>query len=122
MIRLIPALVPTLLWLFCIIDVIRADEFRVRNLPKTAWILVVFFFPLVGGLAWLIAGRPEAGRPLTRQQGGAPGYPEYERSGRFAASNPEDDEAFLRQVRERAEAQRRAYEEQKRRKAAEDDS
>ena len=40
-------------------------------------------------------------------------YPEYDRPGRFAATNPDDDEAFLRQVRERAEQQTRAAREQR---------
>ena len=38
----------------------------------------------------------------------------YERRGRFAAADPEKDEEFLRKVRERAEAQRRAHELKKR--------
>jgi hypothetical protein len=36
-------------------------------------------------------------------------FPEYDRPGRFAATNPDDDEAFLAQVRARAEQQRREY-------------
>jgi hypothetical protein len=36
-----------------------------------------------------------------------PAYPEYDRPGRFAAGNPDDDEEFLRKCRERAEAQRK---------------
>ena len=42
-------------------------------------------------------------------------YPEYDRPGRFAATDPEADEAFLKKVRERAEEQRRKAREQKRR-------
>ena len=42
-------------------------------------------------------------------------YPEYDRPGRFAATDPADDERFLRQVRERAEEQRRLYRERQRR-------
>ncbi len=40
---------------------------------------------------------------------GHPSFPEYDRPGRAVAANPEDDEAFLRGLRERAEEQRRAY-------------
>jgi hypothetical protein len=42
-----------------------------------------------------------------------PRYPEYDRPGRFSATNPDDDEAFLRQVRQRAEQQTRAAREQR---------
>ena len=44
----------------------------------------------------------------------APEFPEYDRPGRAAAVNPEDDEDFLRKVRERAEDQRRRYRESQR--------
>jgi hypothetical protein len=43
-----------------------------------------------------------------------PRFLEYDRPGRFAARSADDDEAFLRQCRERAEAQRRAANEQRR--------
>ena len=43
-----------------------------------------------------------------------PEFPEYDRPGRAAAANPEDDEEFLRKVRERAEEQRRRYRESQR--------
>ena len=39
-----------------------------------------------------------------------PVFPEYDRPGRAAAVDPEKDEEFLRQVRERAEEQRKRYE------------
>jgi len=57
------------------------------------------------------------GMPLRelRSNTAARAYPEYDRPGRFAATNPEDDEVFLRQVRERAEEQRRQYREKQRR-------
>jgi len=114
MIRLLPAGIIFIFWLYCLIEVITSPEGSVRNLGKNLWLLIVFFFPLVGSIAWLIAGRPVADRPLTREQGAAPSFPEYERRGRFAAADPEKDEDFLRQVRERAEEQRRQYDAKKR--------
>jgi hypothetical protein len=107
------------LWIFCIIDVITTDEHRIRNLPKTLWLIIVLILPDIGSIAWLIAGHPwePKSAPPTRMQRA---YPEYDRPGRQEATNPEDDEAFLRQVRERAEAQRRkAAEERAAREARE---
>jgi hypothetical protein len=40
-------------------------------------------------------------------------YPEYDRPGRAVPANPDDDEQFLRGVRERAEEQRRRYDAQR---------
>ncbi|GAA4943519.1 hypothetical protein HD597_000942 [Nonomuraea thailandensis] len=95
-------LVTLVLWLYCLFDVITTPDVACRNLPKIGWVLIVLLFPLIGSVAWLVAGRPEravAARPSA--------YPEYDRPGRFAATNPDDDEEFLRRCRERAEEQRR---------------
>lgn len=119
MIRILPGVLVFALWVYCLVDVIGTRDDRVRNLPKIAWILIVLFFPLVGSIAWLIAGRPAKEAPLSREQGAAPGFSEYERRGRFAAADPEKDAEFLRQVRARAEEQRRAYEAKKKREREE---
>jgi hypothetical protein len=98
-------------WVYCLLDVIMAEEYRIRNLSKGTWIMIVLFTFEVGAIAWLVAGRPQSsprGLPYKGNNGRpAPQYPEYDRPGRFAAANPDDDDAFLRQVRERAEEQRR---------------
>ena len=104
------------LWVFCLVDAIGAQPSRVRNLPKVAWVLLILFFPFVGSIAWLVAGRPDDGRPRrSAHEREVPEYPEYDRPGRAAAADPAKDDEFLRQVRERAEAQRKAYEEKKKR-------
>lgn len=114
MIRFAPELVVMILWIYCIVDVISSPEGDIRNLGKGLWVIIVLFFPLVGSIAWLIAGRPVDVRPMTRAEGAAPSFPEYERRGRFAAADPEKDEEFLKQVRARAEEQRKRYEAQQR--------
>jgi hypothetical protein len=102
------------LWIFCIIDAISAREDTVRNLPKLAWIFIVLLFPFVGSFAWLVAGRPQsAERRLHPGERAQPAFPEYDRPGRAAAVDPDRDAEFLRQVRERAEEQRRAYREKR---------
>jgi hypothetical protein len=109
------------LWIFCIIDAIGAREDTVRNLPKLAWIFVVLLFPMVGSIAWLVAGRPQATeRRLHPGERAQPEFPEYDRPGRAAAVDPEQDAEFLRQVRERAEEQRRAYREKRARELEEE--
>jgi hypothetical protein len=105
-----------LLWVFCIFDAITSDAARVRNLPKLLWVVIVVVLVDIGSLLWLLAGRPrgEAGpKPVSRR--GVP--PEYDRPGRAAASSPDDDAAFLAQLKERAERQRAQAEEQARRRA-----
>lgn len=108
------------LWVYCLIDAIRSADGSIRNLPKLGWILIVLFFPLVGSVAWLVAGRPASSPRTSRFERPAPQYPEYDRPGRASATNPEADEAFLRKVRERAEEQRRAYREQQLRREREE--
>jgi hypothetical protein len=104
------------LWVFCLVDAIGSRAERVRNLPKVAWVVLVLFFPFVGSIAWLVVGRPEAaGARLASHERVQPDFPEYDRPGRAAAVDPEKDADFLRQIRERAEAQRTHYEEQRRR-------
>ena len=104
------------LWVFCLVDAIGSPADRIRNLPKAAWVVIVLLFPFVGSIAWLVAGRPVDGvarrSAYEREQ---PSFPEYDRPGRAAAVDPEKDEEFLRGVRERAEAQRKAYEERRKR-------
>lgn len=100
----------TALWVYCLFDVIMADEGRIRNLTKGTWIFIVLVTSIVGAVAWLVAGRPEGparSLPYKGNTGRPAPYPEYDRPGRFAATSPDDDEAFLRQVRERAEEQMR---------------
>lgn len=102
------------LWVYCLVDVLGSRDDQVRALPKLGWFVVVLLFPLAGSIVWLLAGRPRAAAsPGSAHQRPAPGYPEYDRPGRAAASTPEADEEFLRGVRERAEEQRRRYRERR---------
>ncbi|MGV8875751.1 MAG: PLD nuclease N-terminal domain-containing protein [Rhodococcus sp. (in: high G+C Gram-positive bacteria)] len=110
-----------LLWVFCLIDVITADDGGVRYLPKIVWVLLVVFLPLAGSLAWLFAGRPIGGGIWggpggSYQRASNSAFPEYEtRPGRQAAQNPQADDVFLRRCRERAEEQRHLERERRKR-------
>lgn len=115
MLRALPLLLVLALEVYCLIDAITADDARVRHLPKVAWLLLILLFPLVGCVAWLIAGRPQgAATASSRWERSAPSFPEYDRPGRAAGVTAESDEDFLRRVRERAEEQRRRAAEQRR--------
>jgi hypothetical protein len=115
-VELLVSVVTLALWIFCLVDVIGTSDSAIRNLPKVAWVLIVLLFPLAGSIAWLVAGRPTA-VPVGRSpyERAAPEFPEYDRPGRAAGTTTEADEEFLHRVRQRAEEQRRAYREQRRR-------
>jgi hypothetical protein len=97
--RGLPILIELGLLIFCLIDAIQTPESEVRNLPKWAWIVLILIIPLIGGIAWLVAGRParSPGSRVPWPSGQTAGYPEYERPARQLA--PDDDEAFLAQLR-----------------------
>ncbi|MEX2290762.1 MAG: PLDc N-terminal domain-containing protein [Mycobacteriales bacterium] len=108
------SLIALCLVVYCAINVITSPDDQVRNLPKLLWLLLVLLFPVVGGVAWLVAGRPQ-GPPRTLPYQSNTGIPpEYDRPGRATARSPDDDEAFLRRLRERAEEQRRKAEQERR--------
>ena len=96
MIRYLPFLLEMALLVYCLIDCIQTDV--PRNLSKTTWVFVIILLPIVGGVAWLVAGRPEhtprrqVPWPSTRTAG----FPEYERPRR---TSPDDDPEFLAGMR-----------------------
>jgi hypothetical protein len=83
-------------WLFCLFDVITADEALVRNLPKGVWILLVVFLFDIGGILWLVAGRPRQvraeGLPYKGNNGRIIAAPRRRLDGPIA---PDDDPDFL---------------------------
>lgn len=96
---------------WCLVEAISTSGHRIRNLPKVAWILVILFLPLVGSVAWLIGGRP------SNAAASAATTPGPDRATRADARNPAEEAAdFSTRIRERAEEQRRRYEQQKKNK------
>ena len=87
MIRLLPWLLTLAITIYAVVDCIQTEDSRVRNLPKLLWMLLILLFPLVGSVAWFIAGRPQ--RP--RAQGGRTHPPRPPRG-------PDDDPDFLRRL------------------------
>jgi hypothetical protein len=111
------------LLVYCVLNIITTPESEVRNLPKLLWLLLVVILPLVGGIAWLVAGRPQGPARSLPYKGNVGRVPaEYDRPGRATAYRPDDDESFLRGLHERAEQQRRQAEQERRRREGELDS
>lgn len=101
-----PVLFAFTVW--CAFDA-RASKVGARRLPRWAWILVILLLPPLGGIAWLVLGRPVKAHTYSASNDGTPW------SQRPARESGED---FQRRVRERAEVQRLQAEE-RRRKAEE---
>jgi phospholipase D-like protein len=94
--RGLPALIEIGLLIFCLIEVIQTPSDEVRGLGKGWWVLLIIFFPIVGGIAWLVAGRPQRRRDPNGWHMGS-GFPEYERT-RRAPRGPDDDPDFLSEM------------------------
>ena len=113
----------TLFWVYTVLEVITTDEARMRNLPKITWLFIVILLFDIGAVAWWVAGRPQGPARSLPYKGNAGIPPEYDRPGRATANSPDDDAAFLAQLRERAEEQRkRAAEQAKRLRDQEDEA
>ena len=48
------------LLLFSLLDIDRTPDDEARGLPQSGWFLVVVLVPILGALAWLLAGRPRS--------------------------------------------------------------
>jgi hypothetical protein len=53
------ALLLFLFWIWALFDCISTDSSLCRSLPKGVWLLLVIVLPDIGGIAWLLLGRPE---------------------------------------------------------------
>ena len=85
-----------------------------RNLPKALWVILIILVPVVGSIAWLVAGRTwpsQAGNPVPWRSTRTAGFPEYERPENHRASVSAIDDQLRRDQervdREHEEALRR---------------
>ena len=46
------------IWVWALLDVLSVEAGECRNLPKVAWLLIVFFLGPLGAVAWSLGGRP----------------------------------------------------------------
>ena len=92
MIRLLPWLLTIAVTVYAVVDCIQTDDAQVRGLPKPLWVLLILLFPVVGAIAWFIAGRPQRGAPGPGPSGrGSSHQPPPPRG-------PDDDPDFLRRL------------------------
>ena len=92
-------IIELVLLVYCLIDCIQTDSLLVRNLSKPFWVFVIIVVPIVGSIAWLVAGRPEQssrGRQVPWPSTQTAGFPEYERP---RTASPDDDSEFLAAMR-----------------------
>ena len=92
------------LMVYCLADMVRTDEERVRAFPKSLWVVIVIFVPLAGSIVWLTAAKEPLPPSSFGPRPGAVRRP----------IAPDDDPAFLGKLdREREQEERiRALEEQ----------
>ncbi len=60
---LLAAIAAVVFEVFVLVFVSSADRTAVRNLPKWVWLVLCVVFPVLGGIAYLIYGRPMLGEP-----------------------------------------------------------
>ncbi|MEU5550691.1 PLD nuclease N-terminal domain-containing protein [Micromonospora sp. NPDC047793] len=80
-----------------LISCLSAEEDDIRHLPRIAWVLMILFAPLIGSIAWFVAGRER------KADGGmfSTGGPPTERGPQRPLA-PDDDPEFLRSIQERS--------------------
>lgn len=85
--------VPLVMAIYAMVDCVQTDEYAVKGLPKVVWVFVILLFPIVGSIAWLVAGRPT---PLL---GGGPSNRPQSRPPRSKPpKGPDDDPDFLKGI------------------------
>jgi hypothetical protein len=97
------------LWVFSVADVLATPRSRVRRLPKRCWLVLTSFLPLLGSVAWILAGRPASGSRRASGRRHRAAFTDDDIRALMIAMGPEDPEDFRRRCGERAQEQRRRY-------------
>lgn len=108
MLRLLPALLAIGLVVYCLVECLQSPGRDVRTLRKATWVAVIVLVPVVGAVAWLLAGRPHRARHSNPPRSGGrdqlappPPPPTY-------PLGPDDDPEFLEQLRREQEQRRKS--------------
>jgi len=91
------AVVVGIFTIFVTVFAASADKRQVRNLPKFLWVAICLLVPGIGGLLYLVAGRPNGASSETSTSKG--------RRGQFRTVAPDDDPEFLRNLADRLNAE-----------------
>ncbi len=67
---------------FALVDVILADQRRVRALNKISWVLIILFLPLLGAILWFTIGKEH-----------------HDGADQRRTVAPDDDPSFLKNIR-----------------------
>ena len=89
MLRVLLPILVVAFTIYCVVDTVQTEDEKVRGLPKALWIVMILLFPVVGGSAWLIAGRPVS--ILETLLG-----PRRPKTGPHGPLGPDDDPDFLK--------------------------
>ncbi len=89
------------LYIYAMLDLVRAPSAEVRLLPKWLWAIVVLFIFLIGPVMWLVLGRPRADYPPGGGDGGGGGSGGRGPGPRGPVA-PDDDPEFLRRIDEQS--------------------
>ena len=96
MLRVVVTVAVLVVFVYGLVDVIRADPRQTKGISKPAWIVVQIVLPVIGAILWFLIGRP---------RGETPARATYSHT-----LAPDDDPDFLRNLelrrRQRAEADR----------------
>jgi hypothetical protein len=88
--RALPFLIVLVATLSALIDCLSSEREDIRGLPRPVWLLLILLVPVIGPLAWFIAGRPAS---LDQRAGVLTGG-----RGRQRVTAPDDDPDFLRGI------------------------
>jgi hypothetical protein len=100
MLRALFYAIPIVLAIFAIVDCLQTPDEEVRGLPRIAWLVIILFFPIIGAVVWLIAGREASGTDRPRvawPTGPRTSQPDPQRHTRRVVA-PDDDPEFLSQL------------------------
>ena len=83
-----------------IVNCALTPDSEIRYMPKWLWILLILFFPAVGGVLWLAVGKERPAQPVARRASGWRGQqavppPPAQQPGRYSRY---DHDERIRQI------------------------
>lgn len=78
---IVVGLIIVALSIYAAIDTLMTDRSRVRGLPKTLWVIIILFLPVIGVILWFTIGKDRGKAKEVKRQ-----------------TAPDDDPEFLRRL------------------------